>query len=108
MAIETSPMDKQDQKRPKGWARLRKQRGDTETTKLYTPEELEAMTREQANGNGIMRLHTGELRLPKSLEEPADGKRNDSAFRVMLVIVILMLLFIAIITYFVAQMPDKV
>jgi hypothetical protein len=101
-------VDKQHHKRPTGWNRLRKHRSDAETTKLYTTEEIEAMTREQGKGNGIMRLHTGELRLPKSLDEPADGKLGNGAFRVMLVIALLMLLFIAIISYFVARMPDKV
>lgn len=100
-------MDKFNRRRNAVWRRLRRKPSEVETTKFYTDAELEAMADEPGNHSGVMRLHTAELRLPKSLEEPEDGKKTDSAFAVMLVIIIFMLTFIAIITYFVAQMPDK-
>jgi hypothetical protein len=100
-------MNKFNQRKSAVWRRLRKTQPQAETTKFYTEEELEAMTDEPGKNSGVMRLHTGELRLPKSLDEPESGKKADSAFAIMLVIIILMLTFIAIITYFVTQMPDK-
>jgi hypothetical protein len=100
-------MDKNNSKKNHLWRRLRKIKKEVETTKFYTEAELEAMTDKPGNRAGIMRLQTAELRLPKGLEEPEAGKQEDSAFRVMLVIIILMVIFITIITYFVEQMPDK-
>jgi hypothetical protein len=101
-------MEKFNRRRSAVWRRLRKHQSGAETTKFYTEEELEAMADEPGKNSGVMRLHTAELRLPKGLEEPEDGKKTDSAFAVMLVIIIVILIFIAIITYFVAQMPDKI
>ena len=101
-------MDKNNHKKNPVWHKLRKKQTAAETTKFYTEAELEAMADESRKSAGIMRLQTAELRLPKGLEEPADDKQDNSAFHVMLVIIILMLIFIGVITYFVAQMPDKV
>jgi hypothetical protein len=101
-------MKKINRRKSAVWRRLRKKQTEAETTKFYTDEELETMTDEPGRNSGVMRLHTAELRLPKSLEEPENGKKTDSPIAIMLVIIILMLTFIAIITYFVAQMPDKV
>lgn len=101
-------MNKFNHRKSTVWQKLRKKQSEVETTKIYTDEELEAMADEAGNHAGIMRLHTAELHLPKSLEEPEDGRKTDGAFRVMLVIIILFLIFIGVIAYFVAQMPDKV
>jgi hypothetical protein len=101
-------LDKNNHKKNSVWRRLRKKTSEAETTKFYTEAEIEAMADESRKSAGIMRLQTAELHLPKSLEEPEDDNQNNSAFRVMLVIILMMLIFIGIITYFVAQMPDKV
>jgi hypothetical protein len=101
-------LDMDNQKKNPVWRRLRKNKTEAETTKFYTEADLEAMAAESRKSAGIMRLQTAELRLPKGLEEPKDDKQDNSAFHVLLVIIILTLVFISIITYFVAQMPDKV
>jgi hypothetical protein len=108
MVMKKLDTDKNNHKKNPVWRRLRKKQTNTETTKFYTEAELEALADESRKSAGIMRLQTAELRLPKGLEEPENDKQNDSAVRVMLVIIILMLIFISIIAYFVAQMPDKV
>jgi hypothetical protein len=100
-------MEKFNRRKAAVWRRLRKNHSETEKTSFYTDDELEALSEEPENHSGVMRLHTAELHLPKSLEEPTSEKQKDSGIYVMLVIILLMLIFIGIIAYFVSQMPDK-
>ncbi len=60
------------------------------------------------NGLGILRPNTGDFRLPDALIEAGDNReRGLMPGRVSLTIAALALIFIAIITWFVSQMPDK-
>jgi hypothetical protein len=101
-------VNNQHWKKSKLWRRLRPRRDELETTKVYTEEEIQSLAHSQKHGSGIIRLNTGDLHLPKGLEEPAGSGKIDSATKVMLVIITLAVLFICIITYFVNQMPNKV
>jgi hypothetical protein len=56
--------------------------------------------------NGIMRPDTGALRMPSDLSDD-DKRRSLLPNKVVLVITLLALLFIAIIAWFVSQMPTK-
>jgi hypothetical protein len=86
--------------------RLRRRKDDPEKTRAYTPGELERLAREAANNVGIMRPDTGNLSLPTNLDNLGESEQTARPVRVVLVIVTLALIWIAIITYFVAQMPD--
>lgn len=87
--------------------RLRKQADDTETTRHYTPQDEQSLVMESANRAGIIRPNTGAFRLPADLNELGSEKSNGQPARIVYVIIGLALTFIAIITWFVAQMPDK-
>lgn len=87
------------------WRRLRPRRNDSETTRQYTPRDVQAMTDKPRNG--VMRPETGALLLPPGAEDFDDSQQTTSPPRVMIVIVTLALLFIAIIAYFVSRMPAK-
>ena len=100
-------LDRKRREHKRSWRRLRTKRDDTETTRQYTQSELEAMSHSSGNGNGILRLGTGELTLPPGIESIDESQPSKSPPRVMLVIVTLALLFIAVIAYFVSQMPKK-
>ena len=100
-------MNRQKQKKKQGWNRLRRRPDDRETTKLYTDQDILSLSHSQNNGSGIMRPNTGDLHMPANLEETRDGQKTNSLPRVLLVIIMLALIFISIISYFVAQMPKK-
>lgn len=60
------------------------------------------------NEEGIIRPNTGNLRLPDALIEASDNKeRTMMPGKVILTITALALIFIAIITWFVSEMPEK-
>ena len=86
---------------------MRKRGDDPDTTKQYTPQDVQALLTKQQNGSGIIRPDTGDLHLPANLDAIGEGDQTDSPYRVMFVIITLAVIFIAIITYFVAQMPKK-
>jgi hypothetical protein len=89
----------------KRWRRLRARRDDPDTTKRYTPQDVQALVAKQGNGAGIIRPDTGDLHVPSDLEAIGEGQQTNSPRRVLFVIVTLALIFISIITYFVSQMP---
>ena len=89
------------------WKRLRAKRDDTDITKQYTPSDYQHLVKDKGNGSGIMRLGTGDLHLPSSLDTIGEGQQTNSPPKIVLVIVTLALIFISIITYFVMQMPPK-
>lgn len=95
------------QRKYKGWTRLRRSQHETETTKQYTEQEIQSLSRNQSNGAGIIRPNTGDLRMPLDFAEHGYGQQTGRPSRVMLVIITLALVFIAIITYLVSQMPKK-
>ncbi|MEK6324729.1 MAG: hypothetical protein AABN33_24060 [Acidobacteriota bacterium] len=100
-------INKHKQRKHKGWNRLRKPQHDTETTKQYTEQEIQSLSRNHDNVAGIIRPDTGDLHMPSGLAEPGYGQQTNSPPRVLLVIITLALTFIAIITYLVSQMPKK-
>jgi hypothetical protein len=91
----------------KGWHRLRRRQDDSDTTQIYTEQDIESLSRSQGNGLGIIRPDTGDLHMPSNLEISGDRQQSNRRPRVMLVIITCALIFIAIITYFVMQMPKK-
>lgn len=99
MAMKGSRIDK-------SLRRLRRRRDDPEKTRAYTPGEIHRLAHESTNNAGIMRPDTGNLALPSGLDGIGEGRQTDHPSRVVLVIVVLALIFIAIIGYFVSQMPD--
>ncbi|HXG64328.1 MAG TPA: hypothetical protein VNO70_04415 [Blastocatellia bacterium] len=84
--------------------RLRKRHDDPETTRRYTPQDEQTLMRGTGNGAGIIRPSTGDLRAPAGFNEE---KEESQPNKIIFVIVGLALTFIAIIAYFVAQMPKK-
>lgn len=107
MVMKENHRNKQKHKRHRGWNRLRRPQPDTETTKQYTAQEIHSLAHSQSSGSGIIRPNTGDLHMPSDFVERGDGQQTDSPPRVMLVIITLALIFIAIITYLVSQMPKK-
>ncbi len=91
----------------KGWSRLRRPLHETETTRQYTEQEILSLSRSPSNAAGIIRPNTGDLHVPADFVETGDGQQTNSLPGVILVIITLALVFIAIITYFVTQMPPK-
>lgn len=89
------------------WKRLRTKRDEADITKQYTPNDYQVLANGKGNGSGIIRPETGDLHRLSSLDAIGEDQQSDSPSRVVLVIVALALLFIAIITYFVMQMPQK-
>jgi hypothetical protein len=61
----------------------------------------------QSSDAGIIRPNTGDLHMPSDLAEAGYGQKGTGPPRVMLVIITIALIFIAIITYLVSQMPKK-
>ena len=86
---------------------MRGRRDDPDATRQYTPQDVHALAAKQGNGSGIIRPNTGDLHLPSDIEAIGEGQQTNSPPRVMLVIVILVLIFISVITYFISQMPNK-
>jgi len=99
--------NKQKHKRHRGWNRLRRHQNGAETTRQYTEQEIHSVAHNQSSSAGIIRPNTGDLHMPSGFVEAGDGQQTNSPPRVMLVIITLALVFIAIITYFVTQMPKK-
>jgi hypothetical protein len=100
-------IEKKLKQQSKRWKRLRGRRDDPDTTKQYTPQDVQAILAKQENGSGIIRPNAADLHLPANLEAIGEGDQTDSPFSVMIVIITLALIFIAIVTYFVSQMPNK-
>jgi hypothetical protein len=103
-------------KQPKSRSKTRRHVVKGGTTRLISPrkalpEYLDADSspiHTPGNGAGILRPDLDRLHLPGALAEAADAE--DSALipgRFMLTIITLGIIFIAIITWFVSQMPDK-
>jgi hypothetical protein len=87
--------------------RLRAHKDNPETTAIYTPRDYDAVADEAGKGPGILRLATGELKMPSSMEDMGGSSQAGTFPKVVMVIVVLSILFISIIAYFVAQMPVK-
>jgi hypothetical protein len=86
------------------------------TTRLISPKKLSAdlqgpnslQTTAQNNGSWVLRPDLDTLRVPDALIEASDAKASDlmpGSF--MLTIMGLAIVFIAIIAWFVSQMPDR-
>ena len=90
----------------RSWKRLRKAQ-DAEGVRQYAEQEIQSLSRNQTNSAGVIRPDTGDLHMPSDLAEAGYAEQAREPARVMLVIITLSLIFIAIITYFVAQMPPK-
>jgi hypothetical protein len=87
--------------------RLRAHKDNPETTAIYTPRDYDAVADEAGNGAGILRLETGELKMPTAMEDMSGSSAAGGFPKVVTVIVVLSIIFISIIAYFVAQMPVK-
>ena len=90
----------------KSLRRLRRRSDDPEKTRAYTPGEIHRLAHETENNAGVIRPDTGQLNLPSGLDDIGEGQQSNKPAGVVLVIVMLALVWIAIITYFVARMPD--
>jgi hypothetical protein len=62
---------------------------------------------ERDNGAGVMRPETGSLNLPAGLIESDDRPLFSPPGRVMMIITVLALIYIAIMTWFIAHMPEE-
>ena len=91
----------------KGWYRLRRPQNGPVTTRQYTAQDVHHRAHSQKRPAGVIRPDTGDLHLSADLAERGEGRQTKPPPRVMLVIIALALVFIAIITYFVSQMPPK-
>jgi hypothetical protein len=100
-------IEKKQKAMDKRWRRLRGRRDDPDSTKQYTPEDVQALVSKGGNGAGIIRPSTGDLHLPADIEAIGEGDQTNSPPQIMIVIVTLALIFIAIVAYFVSQMPNK-
>lgn len=90
----------------KSLRRLRRKGDDPEKTRAYTPGDIHRLAHETENNVGIMRPNMGELNLPSGLDDIGEGQQSNHPARVVLIIVALALIWIVIITYFVARMPE--
>ena len=88
---------------------MRNKRDDPDKTKQYTPQDVQSLAHNETgrNGAGVLRPDTDSLHLPTGIEDISEGVQTNSPNKVLIVIVTLALIFIAIITYFVSQMPPK-
>lgn len=105
--MKESLLNKDKRKKRRGWSRLRRANLGTETTRQYTAEEIHSLAHSENRVAGIIRPDTGDLHVPSDFVEHRDGQKTRTPPLVMVVIIALALVFIAIITYFVNQMPSK-
>ena len=70
------------------------------------PEVRRAKSESPPRTDGVMRPDTGSLRVPSDLSDE-DNSRSLLPNKVVLVIALLALVFIAIIAWFVSRMPPK-
>ncbi len=78
------------------------------TTRLINPSLASPPATNGNGGQGILRPNTGQLKLPDSLVEAGDNKPHKlMPGPFMLTIALLAVIFIAIIAWFVSQMPGK-
>jgi hypothetical protein len=105
----TQPTDKQSikRRRHRAWYRLRRRQDNTETTKVYTEQEIQSLSRVSSNNVGIIRPGTADLHMPSDLVDGTDGKHSNGLPTVLFVIITLAVIFIAIIAHFVSLMPEK-
>jgi hypothetical protein len=90
----------------RNWLRRRRRRAVAGgTARLTAPPSASASTAEFPNGAGIIRPNTQSPRLPAELAEPGEAWDFLKPGRVVLVIASLALIFIAIITWFIAHEP---
>ena len=90
----------------KSLRRLRRRRDDPEKTRAYSPGDIHRLAHEASNNAGVIRPDTGQLALPAGLDDIGEGQQSNQSSNVVLIIVALALIWIAIIAYFVARMPD--
>ena len=90
----------------KGWYRLRRPQNDPAATPQFTAQDVHHLAHSQTRVAGVIRPETGDLHLSPDLGG-RDGQQTTPTPRVLLVIIVLALVFIAIMTYFVSQMPPK-
>ena len=82
--------------------------GTTRLVKLPTIAEQSIEPAIPASDEGLLRLKTETLRLPSALAEASElGESGLMPGRVVLTITVLAIVFIAIITWFISQMPGK-
>jgi hypothetical protein len=105
--MKYSDLHKKRRKIDQKWKRLRARRSDPETTMQYTPQDIDLLASKHTNGSGIIRPNTDNLHLPPDIEALGEARQTSAPPRIMLVIMIAALIFIATITYLVAQMPEK-
>jgi len=75
------------------------------TTRLINPDRVRE--KPEISENGILRQNTGVLRLPDALVEASDAQSaNLLPGPIMITISIIAIIFISIIAWFVARMPD--
>jgi hypothetical protein len=109
MAMKHRELDKAQRLKRRHWSRLRHKHDDPEKTKQYTPQDMQSLARNDKDGNGagVLRPNTENFHLPPNIEDISEGAQGNSPNKVLVVIVTLAIIFIAIITYFVSQMPPK-
>ena len=90
----------------KGWYRLRRPQNGPTTLREYTAEDVHSIAHSHERVAGIIRPDTGDLHLSPDLVR--DGRQTNPPPRVFFVIIVLALIFIAVMTYFVSQMPPKI
>jgi hypothetical protein len=100
-------IDKQYKDNGKRWRRLRGRRDDPDTTKRYTPQDVQSLVAKAGNGSGIIRPDTGDLRMPPNIEAIGEGEQTNAPPRILFVIITLAILFILIVAYFISKMPTK-
>ncbi|MCI0665450.1 MAG: hypothetical protein L0220_30690 [Acidobacteria bacterium] len=90
-----------------GKSRRRSNEARANSVKSTTPRTHSLPAESQGNGVGIIRPDEGEPNLSSDLVEIGEDRSSISPERIAMVIVGLALVWIAILTYFVARMPDK-
>lgn len=100
-------IDKKYKNMGKRWRRLRGRRDDPDTTKQYTPQDVQAIVAKAGNGSGIIRPETGDLHLPADMESIGEGEQTNSPPRILFLIITLAFIFMAVVAYFISKMPVK-
>ena len=90
----------------KGWYRLRRPQNGPAATRQYTAQDVHHLAHSPTRVAGVIRPETGDLHLSADLVG-REGQQANPTPRVLLVIIVLASVFIAIMTYFVSQMPPK-